>query len=117
MSTGRQFDMARPVQLRVEWGEAGQEFAEPYETPEYNELTDWTLNVTWKFRRQSAWHTLVCPMRASVSPKVYDSSEEAAKATAERLLRLFMLQFREQAESILKNVPGLSQMGMQFIPR
>ncbi len=57
-----------------------------------------------------------CRTRAKrFSLKVYDSAEEAAKAHRAGLLRLFMLQLREQVKYLDKNVPGLSQMGMQFM--
>jgi ATP-dependent helicase HrpA len=46
---------------------------------------------------------------------VFDSPEEAAEAHRYGLLRLFMLQFKEQVKYFEKNVPGLTQMGMQYM--
>ena len=51
----------------------------------------------------------------SVSLKVFDSAEEAAAAHRAGLLRLFMLQFRDQVKYFDKNIPGLSQMAMQYM--
>jgi ATP-dependent helicase HrpA len=51
----------------------------------------------------------------TVSLKVFDSAEEAAETHRRGLARLFMLQFREQVKYFDKNVPGMSQMGMQFM--
>lgn len=121
---GRQLDMGRSlVQLRAEWGrEAKQEFAELHETPsEYTNLTDWTFGELPELMEVPVGGQSVLGYPGlsdegeSVSLKVYDSSEEAAKAHRSGLLRLFMLQFREQAKYFEKNVPGLSQMGMQFM--
>jgi ATP-dependent helicase HrpA len=52
----------------------------------------------------------------SVSLCIFDTPEEAREAHAEGLLRLYMLQFREQVKYFEKNLPGLTQMGMQFMP-
>jgi ATP-dependent helicase HrpA len=46
---------------------------------------------------------------------VFDSPEEARQAHRAGLLRLFMLQFREQLKYLEKNLPGLTQMAMQFM--
>jgi ATP-dependent helicase HrpA len=51
----------------------------------------------------------------SVSLKVFDSAEEAAEAHRAGLRRLFMLQFRDQVKYFDKNIPGLSQMAMQYM--
>jgi ATP-dependent helicase HrpA len=51
----------------------------------------------------------------TVSLKVFDSAEEAAETHRRGLARLFMLQFKEQVKYFDKNVPGMSQMGMQFM--
>jgi len=51
----------------------------------------------------------------TVSLKVFDSAEEAAAGHRAGLLRLFMLQFRDQVKYFDKNVPGLTQMAMQYM--
>jgi ATP-dependent helicase HrpA len=121
---GRQLDMNRSlVQLRADWGrEAKQEFAELHETPsEYGKLTDWTFGELPELMEVPVAGQTVLGYPAlsdegeTVSLKVYDSAEEAAKAHRAGLLRLFMLQLREQVKYLDKNVPGLSQMGMQFM--
>ncbi len=121
---GRQLDMGRSlVQLRADWGkEAKQEFAELHETPsEYTQLTDWTFGELPELMEVPVAGQTVLGYPAlsdegeTVSLKVYDSAEEAAKAHRNGLMRLFMLQLRDQVKYLDKNVPGLSQMGMQFM--
>ncbi|MBS1159139.1 MAG: hrpA [Proteobacteria bacterium] len=121
---GRQLDMNRSlVQLRADWGrEAKQEFAELHETPsEYSNLTDWTFGELPELMEVPVAGQTVLGYPAltddgeAVSLKVFDSAEEAASVHRAGLLRLFMLQFRDQVKYFEKNVPGLSQMGMQYM--
>ncbi len=122
---GRQLDMNRSlVALRAEWGrEAKQEFAELHETPsEYTKLTDWTFGELPELMEVPvAGQTVIgypalCDDGDAVSLKVFDSAEEAAEFHRKGLARLFMIQFREQVKYFDKNVPGLTQMGMQYMP-
>ncbi len=123
---GRQLDMNRSlVALRAEWGkQAKDEFAELHETPsEFTKLTDWTFGelpelMEVRVGPKSAGQTVLgypglTDDGESVSLKVFDSAEEAAAAHRAGLLRLFMLQFRDQVKYFDKNIPGLSQMAMQ----
>ncbi len=121
---GRQLDMQRSlVALRAEWGkEAKQEFAELHETPsEFTNLTDWTFGELPELMEVPVAGQTVLGYPGltddgeSVSLKVFDSAEEAAAAHRAGLLRLFMLQFRDQVKYFDKNVPGLTQMGMQYM--
>lgn len=121
---GRQLDMNRSlVALRAEWGkEAKQEFAELHETPsEYTKLTDWTFGELPELMEVPVGGQTVIGYPAltddgeSVSLKVFDSAEEAADVHRKGLTRLFMIHFREQVKYFDKNVPGLTQMGMQFM--
>ena len=121
---GRQLDMNRSlVALRGEWGkEAKQEFAELHETPsEYTNLTDWTFGELPELMEVPVAGQTVLGYPAltdegeSVSLKVFDSAEEAAAEHRAGLLRLFMLQFRDQVKYFDKNIPGLSQMAMQYM--
>jgi ATP-dependent helicase HrpA len=121
---GRQLDMNRSlVQLRADWGkEAKQEFAELHETPsEYTQLTDWTFGDLPELMEVPVAGQTVLGYPAltdegeSVSLKVFDSAEEAAAAHRAGLLRLFMLQCREQVKYFDKNVPGLTAMSMQYM--
>ncbi|MDP3537153.1 MAG: ATP-dependent RNA helicase HrpA [Azonexus sp.] len=120
----RQLDMNRSlVQLRADWGkEAKQEFAELHETPsEYSNLTDWTFGELPELMEVPVAGQTVIGYPAltdegeTVSLKVFDSAEEAGSAHRAGLLRLFMLQFRDQVKYFDKNVPGLSQMAMQYM--
>jgi len=122
---GRQLDMNRSlVALRAEWGrEAKQEFAELHETPsEYTKLTDWTFGELPELMEVPVAGQTVIGYPAlsdegeTVSLKVFDSAEEAAEVHRKGLARLFMIQFREQVKYFDKNVPGLTQMGMQYMP-
>ena len=121
---GRQLDMNRSlVALRAEWGkEAKEEFAELHETPsEYTRLTDWTFGELPELMEVPVGKQTVIGYPAlvddgeTVSLKVFDSAEEAADVHRKGLARLFMLQFREQVKYFDKNVPGLTQMGMQYM--
>jgi ATP-dependent helicase HrpA len=121
---GRQLDMNRSlVALRGEWGrEAKQEFAELHETPsEFTNLTDWTFGELPELmevpvgKQKIIGYPGLTDEGESVSLKVFDSAEEAADAHRAGLLRLFMLQFRDQVKYFDKNIPGLSQMAMQYM--
>ncbi len=121
---GRQLAMGRSlVQLRADWGrEAKQEFAELHETPsQYAKLTDWTFGELPELMEVPVAGQKVLGYPAltdegeTVSLKVFDSQEEAEKVHRAGLRRLFMLQFKEQAKYFDKNVPGLTQMAMQYM--
>jgi len=121
---GRQLDMNRSlVALRAEWGrEAKQEFAELHETPsEFTNLTDWTFGELPELMEVPVGGQSVLGYPGltdegeSVSLKVFDSAEEAAEAHRAGLRRLFMLQFKDQVKYFDKNIPGLSQMAMQYM--
>ena len=122
----RQLGMSRSLtELRGEWGgKAKQEFSELHETPsEYSGMTDWTFGELPELMEVdvgSGQMVLGYPGLSddgeSVSLCIFDSPEEAREAHAEGLLRLYMLQFREQVKYFEKNLPGLTQMGMQFMP-
>ncbi|NEX61653.1 ATP-dependent RNA helicase HrpA [Noviherbaspirillum galbum] len=47
--------------------------------------------------------------------EVFDDPAEAARTHHQGLRRLFALQLREQLKFLEKNIPGLQQMGMQFM--
>ncbi len=121
---GRQLDMNRSlVALRGEWGkEAKEEFAELHETPaEYTQLTDWTFGELPELMEVPVAGQTVLGYPGlvddgeTVSLQVFDSAEEAAEAHGKGLTRLFMIHFREQVKYFDKNVPGLTQMAMQYM--
>jgi ATP-dependent helicase HrpA len=47
--------------------------------------------------------------------QVFDDPEVAAKTHQSGLVRLFALQLKDQLKFLEKNIPGLQQMGMQFM--
>ncbi|KXU86286.1 ATP-dependent RNA helicase HrpA [Paraburkholderia monticola] len=49
--------------------------------------------------------------------EVFDSPEEAARIHRAGLRRLFALQLKEPIKYLEKNLPGLREMAMQFMPR
>ncbi|CAG4892763.1 ATP-dependent RNA helicase HrpA [Paraburkholderia saeva] len=49
--------------------------------------------------------------------EVFDSPEEAARIHRAGLRRLFALQLREPIKYLEKNLPGMREMSMQFMPR
>jgi ATP-dependent helicase HrpA len=122
---GRQLGMSRNLnELRAEWGrEARHEFSELHETPgEYAGMRDWTFGELPELMEVSVGggqRVLGYPGLVddgdSVSLRVYDTPAEAQQVHRAGLLRLFMLQFREQLKYLEKNLPGLNQMAMQFM--
>ena len=122
---GRQLAMSRSLsELRTAWGrEAKQEFSELHETPgRYSAMTDWAfgeLPERMEVEAGGGQRVLGYPGLTddgdSVSLCVFDSPGEARAAHAQGLVRLFMLQFREQVKYLEKNLPGLTQMAMQFM--
>ncbi len=123
--SGRQLGMSRSLSdLRAEWGrEAQQEFSELHETPgEYSGMSDWTfgelperMEVGVGGGQRVFGYPGLVDNGDSVSLCVFDSPDEARQAHAVGLLRLFMLQFREQQKYLEKNLPGLNQMALQFM--
>ncbi len=125
----RQLGLSRSLtELRGEWGgKAKQEFSELHETPsEYSGMTDWSFGELPELMevdvgKSGSGQTVVgypglSDDGDSVSLCVFDSPEEAREAHALGLLRLYMLQFRDQIKYFEKNLPGLTQMGMAFMP-
>ncbi len=120
---GRQLAMGRNLaQLRAELGEAaGEQFAEMARAEAPSEkFTDWRfgeLEEVMELRRGS--QTLIgfpglADHGGSVSVEVFDSADKAREAHRAGLRRLFMLQLKEQARHIEKNLPGLQAMALQF---
>src|SRR5713226_9621557 len=120
---GRQLATGRNLaQLRAELGkEAGEQFAELARadvSPE--KVTAWEfgdLEEVMEIRRGS--QTLIgypglVDHGDSVSLEVFDSADKAREGHRAGLRRLFMLQLKEQARHIEKNLPGLQAMAMQF---
>ena len=122
---GRQLGMSRNLaELRGEWGgQAKQEFSELHETPaEYAGMTDWSfgelpelMEVDVGGGQRVLGYPGLSDEGESVSLCVFDTQEEAQAVHAEGLLRLFKLQFKEQLKYFEKNLPGLTQMGMQYM--
>ena len=122
----RQLGLSRSLtELRGEWGgQAKQEFSELHETPsEYSGMTDWTfgelpelMEVDVGGGQMVVGYPGLADDGESVSLCVFDTAEEARESHARGLLRLCMLQFREQLKYFEKNLPGLTQMAMAFMP-
>ncbi len=121
---GRQLGMSRNLaELRGEWGgQAKQEFSELHETPaEYAGMTDWSFGELPELMEVDVGGQRVVGYPGlsddgdSVSLCVFDSLEEAQAVHAAGLLRLFRLQFRDQLKYFEKNLPGLTQMAMQYM--
>jgi ATP-dependent helicase HrpA len=122
---GRQLAMGRNLaQLRSELGErAGERFSEvaKAEAPAA-EFTDWEfgdLQEVTEIRRGSQaliGYPGLVDQGGSVCIEVFDSADKAREAHHAGLRRLFLLQLKEQARHIEKNLPGLQAMAMQFTP-
>ncbi len=122
---GRQIGMSRNLaELRAAWGrEAKQEFCALHETPgEYRRMTDWTFGelpemaeVIGAGGQPVVGYPALADDGDSVSLVVFDSPEEAQRVHPGGLRRLCMLQLRDQVRYLEKNMPGLTQMAMQFM--
>jgi ATP-dependent helicase HrpA len=120
---GRQLATGRNLaQLRAELGQkAGEQFAEiaRAEAPTAK-VTAWEfgdLEEVMEVRRGS--QTLIgypglVDHGDSVSFEVFDSADRAREGHRAGLRRLFMLQLKDQARYIEKNLPGLHAMTLQF---
>jgi len=124
---GRQLAMGRNLaQLRAELGPAAtQSFSEAVAGSEAadagEKFTDWSFGdlrgivATGKGGHRLTGHPALVDRGDHVTLEVRDAPDAARAATRAGLVRLFMLQFREQIKYLEKNLPGLQQMGMQFV--
>jgi ATP-dependent helicase HrpA len=120
----RQLGMGRNLaELKAEWGQkARKSFAGLHETPpEYTGLTDWTCGSLPEFMEipvggQTVFgYPAFCDDGETVSLQVFDAPEEARRRHRLGLLRLFMLQFREQRRAFEKSLPNLTQMTLHYM--
>jgi len=120
---GRQLAMGRNLaQLRAELGDAaGEQFAEVAHAEAPSEkVTGWEfgdLEEVAEIRRGSQTligYTGLVDQGDAVSLEVFDSAYKAHEAHRTGLRRLFMLQLKEQARYVEKNLPGMQAMAMQF---
>jgi len=120
---GRQLGMGRNLaQLKAELGRAaGQRFAEAVkdETPAAT-FTDWgfgDLEEVMEIRRGTqtlVGYPAIVDRQNAVSLEVLDSADRAREMNRAGLRRLFMLQLKEQAKYIEKNLPGFQALALQF---
>jgi ATP-dependent helicase HrpA len=120
---GRQLGMGRNLaQLRAELGDAaGEQFAELAKAEAPSEkVREWAfgdLEEVAEVRRGSQTligYTGLVDHGDAVSLEVFDSADKAREAHRAGLRRLFMLQLKEQARYVEKNLPGVQAMAMQF---
>jgi len=122
---GRQLAMGRNLaQLRAALGEqAGEQFsaiAQPKAA--LSGITAWNFGELQEVMeiRQGAQTLIGYPALVdrgdSVDLEVLDAPQKARELHRDGLRRLFMLQLKEQAKYLEKNLPGLRDMGMQFLP-
>ena len=120
---GRQLAMGRNLaQLRAELGEkAGEQFASIAKTAvALAGLTSWSfddLDELTEVKRGS--QTLrgypgLVDGGTSVALEIFDSPDAARNQHRIGLRRLFMLEFREQAKHLERNIPNLQAMALQF---
>ena len=122
---GRQLAMGRNLaQLRAELGEqAGEQFsavAQPKAA--LAGITAWTfgeLQEIMEIRQGSQiliGYPALVDRGASVDLEVLDAPQKARAVHRDGLRRLFMLQLKEQTKYLEKNLPGLRDLAMQFLP-
>ncbi|HKC45336.1 MAG TPA: ATP-dependent RNA helicase HrpA [Burkholderiales bacterium] len=120
---GRQLAMGRNLaQLRAELGDqAGEQFAAAAgEGAAIGGLTDWSfdeLEEVMEVKRGSQTligYPALVDRGAAVDLEVFDSPDGARAAHHGGVRRLFMLQLKEQAKYIEKNLPGIQAMTLQY---
>jgi len=122
---GRQLALGRNLAgLRAELGEqAGEQFsaiAQPKAA--LSGITSWNFGELQEIMeiRQGAQTLIGYPALvdrgASVDLEVLDAPGKARALHRDGLRRLFMLQLKEQTKYLEKNLPGLRDMAMQFLP-
>ena len=94
---------------------------------EYSNLTSWSfgelpelLEITRGGQGQGKSHTLIgfpalVDKKTHCDLEVFDDPADAARQHFAGLRRMFALQLKEQIKYQEKNIPGLQQMGMQFM--
>lgn len=88
---------------------------------QYSMLTSWTFGELPELLEiQQGKQTLIgfpalVDKATHCDLEVFDDPNEAARIHRLGLRRLFALQLKEQLKFLEKNIPGLQQMGMQFI--
>ncbi|MGP1679104.1 MAG: ATP-dependent RNA helicase HrpA [Burkholderiales bacterium] len=121
---GRQLALGRNLAaLRAELGEqAGEQFsaiAQPKAA--LSGITSWNFGELQEIMeiRQGAQTLIGYPALVdrgdSVDLEVLDAPQKAQALHRDGLRRLFMLQLKEQTKYLEKNLPGLRDMGMQFL--
>ncbi|OGA32123.1 MAG: ATP-dependent RNA helicase HrpA [Betaproteobacteria bacterium RIFCSPLOWO2_12_FULL_64_23] len=121
---GRQLAMGRNLaQLRAELGEqAGAQFsaiAQPKAA--LSGITSWDFGELREIMeiRQGAQTLIGYPALVdrgdSVDLEVLDTPQKARELHRDGLRRLFMLQLKEQTRYLERNLPGLRDLGMQFL--
>ncbi|KAA0091082.1 ATP-dependent RNA helicase HrpA [Paraburkholderia sp. T12-10] len=103
-------------------GEAGAAAPGTTTTALYDNLTTWNfgkLPELLEIRRggQTLFgYPALVDRTTHCDVEVFDSPEEAARIHRAGLRRLFALQLREPIKYLEKNLPGLREMAMQFMP-
>jgi len=88
---------------------------------QHQNLTDWTFGELPELLEiQRGKQTLIgfpalVDRKTHCDIEVFDDPDEAARIHRVGLRRLFALQLKEQLKFLDKNIPGLQQMGMQFM--
>ncbi|CAB3795364.1 hypothetical protein LMG28138_03866 [Pararobbsia alpina] len=88
----------------------------------YENLTNWsfgTLPELLEIRRRGQTmfgYPALVDRVDHCDVEVFDSPEEAARIHRAGLRRLFALQLREPIKYLEKNIPGIQQMAMQYMP-
>ena len=88
---------------------------------EYQNLTAWTfgelpeLLEIRKGKQTLIGYPALVDKGTHCDPEVFDDPQEAGQIHRSGLRRLFALQLKDQLKFLEKNIPGLQQMGMQYM--
>jgi ATP-dependent helicase HrpA len=100
---------------------AASKAADATEPTQHQNLTTWSFGELPELLEiQQGKQTLIgfpalVDKKTHCDIEVFDDPAEAARVHYAGLRRLFALQLREQLKYLEKNIPGLQQMGMQFM--
>ncbi|HYD97221.1 MAG TPA: ATP-dependent RNA helicase HrpA [Noviherbaspirillum sp.] len=100
---------------------AAKEAAAGAAVAEYQNLTTWSFGELPELLEIAQGKQTLIGFPALVDKgthcdlEVFDDPAEAARVHCTGLRRLFSLQLKEQLKYLEKNIPGLQQMGMQFM--
>ncbi|MDQ7970442.1 MAG: ATP-dependent RNA helicase HrpA [Oxalicibacterium faecigallinarum] len=120
-TSGQVSASAKPVAAKSGNGQPTSKAATPASNAQHQNLTAWSFGELPELLEiQQGKQTLIgfpalVDRKTHCDLEVFDDPDEAARFHRIGLRRLMALQLKEQLKFLEKNIPGLQQMGMQFM--